>query len=151
MHFTTPRNSNGSVLYADELVFWRVRLGYSTSRVVLPTAGSAAMRHSPQVAWWLSPQTTVFNTIRAGWTFGGGLEAPSEMVGRRSSSYLYMDLGSFTNTFVGLDHLIRSRCRYTSLTTLSVSRWTIDSSDRPEALATRRRSLLRCTSVANGT
>ena len=75
MHFTTLRSSNGSVLYADELVFWRVRLGYSTSRVVLPTAGSAAMRHSPQVAWWLSPQTTVFNTIRAGSTFGGGLES----------------------------------------------------------------------------
>jgi outer membrane immunogenic protein len=41
------------------------------------------------------------NTVRAGWTAGGGVEAVVARGWTVKVEYLYVDLGSFTNTFTG--------------------------------------------------
>jgi outer membrane immunogenic protein len=41
------------------------------------------------------------NTVRAGWTAGGGVEAVVAPNWTVKAEYLYVDLGSFTNTFTG--------------------------------------------------
>jgi outer membrane immunogenic protein len=49
----------------------------------------------------LAPINASFNTVRVGWTVGGGVEvfvAPKWTV---KAEYLYMDFGTFTNRFVG--------------------------------------------------
>ena len=43
-----------------------------------------------------------FNTIRAGWTAGGGIEGSLGNNWLAKLEYLYMDFGTFNNAFTGV-------------------------------------------------
>jgi outer membrane immunogenic protein len=47
------------------------------------------------------PTTTAFNTTRAGWTIGGGVEGAINASWSAKIEYLYMDFGTINNTFTG--------------------------------------------------
>jgi outer membrane immunogenic protein len=50
----------------------------------------------------LTPVNASFNTVRVGWTAGGGVEVFVAPNWTAKVEYLYIDFGSFTNTFAGL-------------------------------------------------
>jgi outer membrane immunogenic protein len=49
-----------------------------------------------------TPAINNFDTTRAGWTFGGGVEAALGGNWSAKLEYLYLDFGNITNTFTGL-------------------------------------------------
>jgi outer membrane immunogenic protein len=84
----------------------RARLGVlgSPTWLLYATGGLAYGEIDSTAALTIGAATTInsFNTTRAGWTAGGGVEAALGNNWTGKIEYLYLNFGSFTNTVIGL-------------------------------------------------
>jgi outer membrane immunogenic protein len=84
----------------------RGRLGLlaSPTWLLYATGGLAygEIRSNETLTVGVGSAATSFNTTRAGWTLGGGVEGVVSGNWTAKIEYLYMDFGTFNNTFPGL-------------------------------------------------
>lgn len=104
-----PVTTTATLADAENLPWFgtvRGRVGFLTSwgPLVYATGGLAygGINSNPSLTIAATTLTYTFNTTRAGWTVGGGVEGWLDHDWTWKVEYLYLDFGTFSNTFTGI-------------------------------------------------
>ncbi len=93
----------------------RGRLGYSIGSTLLYATGGYAYGGVKTNTVSSADPDQSFSKTKGGWTAGAGIETPFTLLGlfgpnwTSKTEYLYVDLGSTTNTFVGTGSVLTSQ------------------------------------------
>jgi outer membrane immunogenic protein len=104
-----PPTATGTLNYTDKLPWFgtvRGRIGFlpAPNWLIYGTGGLAYGEVDTNTTLTVGALAAGnnFDTTRVGWTAGGGVEALLSRNWSAKIEYLYVDLGSFSNTFTGL-------------------------------------------------